>query len=907
MTKDITQHLSIKDKVKLFKELYTELSGYGCDGDTELAHINPYEAKLLKSIGGSGTVNQITGLREYKGGGSPPPPPPASQTVTQQSEFPEELKPFIKDVLGKAQAIQEKRESEGYIPFEGPQIASFTPEQEQAFAGISGLVGQGGQYFDPATRLAASSAIAPRQAEVEQFMSPYMQNVVEIQQREAKRQADVAAQQLGAQAVGAGGFGGSRQAILEAEQQRNLQQQLGDIQARGLASAYEDAQRRIAEQRGRELAASGQFMQLGQVAPQQQQRELTALEAVGAQRQAQSQRGLDIARQQFQEEQTFPERTLQQYQSVIRGFPLAPTTYQTSQQTIPAPSFLQQAAGLGTTAIGLAGAFGGFGRNAKAGGKVDPRSGLGSIVVKKQEGGNFLPPTRGRFTDPNYQNPIGRDIENLIEALGRGIIDPPTFESRMSELRRRANKVGMPEEKELTPRQRDFYKSRMIPRSPTSTSPVEARIAAQERKMGLSMADQPVTPSRETEEIARQQARARQLDNVSKMLSEREAAKGYDIGLGSKPSLETEEEARRQERAAQLANVSNILASRKAMEAGVDEYGRGFGTEQAKLNLPSSVTLDLKPPSAATPAVSDEMPSNAEMAGMREGLKDFAPLTSDPEAVPSAAPSTDKEEAVVAKQATNTFAQLPGSEIRDKLAKEFETLAASRKARLDARKKGLDSDRWLAVANLGANILAQPGGQTFLQAIGKGAKESGIIASLSKLNREEADIADKLDTIDLDTLMKKYQLSKDEAAEFARNRTEDRLNRKLEADIQYNTDRVKLLKQQGKIEEAKLVDKRNKEVRKLIQDVTKVPSKDQQKNITDVFKGYWKEIESTPEGKQISNLLETANIDLTKQQNITHLYQQTRLIQQAEGLDQRSAYRIALNNFLRGISPAKTQ
>ena len=51
----------------------------------------------------------------------------------------------------------------------------------------------------------------------------------------------------------------------------------------------------------------------------------------------------------------------------------------------------------------------------------------------------------------------------------------------------------------------------------------------------------------------------------------------------------------------------------------------------------------------------------------------------------------------------------------------------------------------------------------------------------------------------------------------------------------------------------------------------------------------------------------SANIDLTKQQNITHLYQQTRLIQQAEGLDQRSAYRIALNNFLRGISPAKTQ
>jgi hypothetical protein len=61
---------TVKEKVELFKQLYAELSGYGQDGDTELAHVNPYEVALLKSVGGSGTVNNITGLREYKGGGS---------------------------------------------------------------------------------------------------------------------------------------------------------------------------------------------------------------------------------------------------------------------------------------------------------------------------------------------------------------------------------------------------------------------------------------------------------------------------------------------------------------------------------------------------------------------------------------------------------------------------------------------------------------------------------------------------------------------------------------------------------------------------------------------------------------------------------------------------------------------
>jgi len=436
-TKHIIAELSVQEKICLYNALYEDLASKGIDGDTELAHVNKAEMDVLRAMGGSGTINPNTGLIQF-GGGSPPPPPPAASSVTQQTEFPTELKPYITDVLSKAQAIQEKRESEGYIPYQGPQVAAFTPEQEQAFTGISGLVGQGEQYFDPATRLAASSAIAPRAGEVQQYMSPYMQNVVDIQQREAQRQADVAAQQLGAQAVGAGAYGGSRQAILEAEQQRNLQTQLGDIQARGLAAAYEDAQRRIAEQRQRELSASGQFMQLGQAVPAQQQRELTALEAVGAQRQAQSQRGLDIARSEFEREQMFPEQTLQQYQSVIRGFPLAPTTYQTTQTTTPAPSYLQQAAGLGGLAATTIGAFGGF--KAKGGlvgrmqgGQVDQTKGLGSIVVKRNSGSRVAgqpmfasPPTfMGALSAgiPTYPDMDYSEIDKEREAYFSGIGD----------------------------------------------------------------------------------------------------------------------------------------------------------------------------------------------------------------------------------------------------------------------------------------------------------------------------------------------------------------------------------------------------------------------------------------------------------------------------------------------------
>jgi len=351
--------LSVAEKIELYNCLYEDLSGKGIDGDTELAHVNVEEMAVLRAMGGSGTINPHTNLIQFGGGGSPPPPPPATQTVTQQATIPDELKPFVTDALEKARAIQERREVEGYVPFSGPRIAEFAPEQTQAFESIKGLVGQGQQYFDPATRLTASSAFAPTAPQVSQFMNPYLQNVVDIQQREARRAADVERQQLGAQAVGAGGFGGSRQAIIEAEQARNLQQQLGDIQTRGLAAAYEDAQARLQQQRERERLAGAQFATLGQVAPGQAFRELSALEAIGAQRQQQQQQALDIAQQEYEIARTFPERTLQDYQSIIRGYaaPIPASTVERAQRTTPAPSFLQQAAGLGGLALGAAAAF----------------------------------------------------------------------------------------------------------------------------------------------------------------------------------------------------------------------------------------------------------------------------------------------------------------------------------------------------------------------------------------------------------------------------------------------------------------------------------------------------------------------------------------------------------------------
>jgi hypothetical protein len=117
----------------------------------------------------------------------------------------------------------------------------------------------------------------------EQFMSPFVQNVVNVQQREALRQADIAGTQRGAQAVRAGAFGGSRQAIMDAEAQRNLAQQLGDIQATGSQAAFEQAQRQFNAEQGIGLQGQVSNQQAGLTAGGQNLSAQLATQQLGTQ------------------------------------------------------------------------------------------------------------------------------------------------------------------------------------------------------------------------------------------------------------------------------------------------------------------------------------------------------------------------------------------------------------------------------------------------------------------------------------------------------------------------------------------------------------------------------------------------------------------------------------------------
>jgi|688.fasta_scaffold167105_2 hypothetical protein len=133
----------------------------------------------------------------------------------------------------------------------------------------------------PAERIQTQTFAQPGSAEA--FMSPYMQNVVNIQQREAQRQADIAATSRGQKYARAGAFGGARQAIENAEAARNLAMQKGDIQAMGTQQAYQQAQQQFNQEQQARLAAQQANQQAGLAVGQQNLASQLGVQQLGTQ------------------------------------------------------------------------------------------------------------------------------------------------------------------------------------------------------------------------------------------------------------------------------------------------------------------------------------------------------------------------------------------------------------------------------------------------------------------------------------------------------------------------------------------------------------------------------------------------------------------------------------------------
>lgn len=326
----------------------------------------------------------------------------------QQYTTPQSYKDALESILGEAKKIYETKKGEGYQQYGGPRIAGFSPDELAAMQGIAGLVGSGQRYFDPAAALTMGQTEKFTSGTAQQYMSPYQQAVVDVEKREAIRQAQPQMQEIGAAATRAGGFGGSRQAILEAEAQRNLQQRLGDIQTRGSQSAYETGLRSFEAQKERERAAASGLASLGQAAPRQALAELTALSGIGEAQRGMTQAGYDIGYEEFQKQQQYPYNLLGQYQSTVYGYP-----YQSYQQFQPQskPSSSQNLAGI-LGAIGKVGTGFGF---FNSGGRIAYQSNGGlSGMIKQMATGTMV----GEDVSPAGQAKAEQtELVNLLKAM----------------------------------------------------------------------------------------------------------------------------------------------------------------------------------------------------------------------------------------------------------------------------------------------------------------------------------------------------------------------------------------------------------------------------------------------------------------------------------------------------------
>lgn len=238
------------------------------------------------------------------------------------------------------------------------------------------------------------------------FMSPYMQNVVDAQQREAARRSNILGTEQAGQAVKAGAFGGARAGLLEAERQRNLATQMGDIQAQGLQSAFQNAQQQQlnAQQQAMQgyttgiqgygqgiqgqTGAYGQAAQgagtLSNIGGQQlgaQQSIANLQNTFGQQQQQNQQQIINQAMQNYNLQRMYPQQQLQWINSMLSGLPVSSTGQVTN---IPAPSLVSQIAGLGTAAVGAYGLGNKLGLFKKGGRiKSDPAGGIASIGLSK--------------------------------------------------------------------------------------------------------------------------------------------------------------------------------------------------------------------------------------------------------------------------------------------------------------------------------------------------------------------------------------------------------------------------------------------------------------------------------------------------------------------------------------------
>jgi hypothetical protein len=334
-----------------------------------------------------------------------------TSTSTQTAELPEWARGYAKEALAKGQTLTDVNQNP-YQAYTQPRIAGFSPMQQQAMQNAQGMTvaPQIGQGTAAATMAGLGGLGVAGQAnpygfqnQVGGYMNPYMNQILAPQLAEANRQYDIGATKQQSAATQAGAFGGSREAIMAAENERNRNTGLNQIYGQGLNTAYTNAQNQYNQNLQNQLAgfgmanqAAGQLGQLGQT-QYGQNMGINQLQAqYGGQQQALAQQGLTQAYSDFQNERNYPYKQLGFMSDLIRGLPLGQQSTKSVYE--PPGSISGQIAGLGMGALGLS-QLGKFATGAAEGGLMDSYADGGEVQGYAGGGSSYA---GSKLNDPNY-------------------------------------------------------------------------------------------------------------------------------------------------------------------------------------------------------------------------------------------------------------------------------------------------------------------------------------------------------------------------------------------------------------------------------------------------------------------------------------------------------------------------
>lgn len=237
---------------------------------------------------------------------------PAGGTATQS--LADWVAPYVGNMLGQAYAIS----NQPYQVYQGPTVADTSQIQKNVFSGLGSLTvpqtmgqsftSEGTMAVPQATTAGPLQDVSAGTGIAAQYMNPYLQSVLQPQLAEMRRQAQINLQPSMAKLTQAGGYGGSREALMRTESDRNLLDAMTGAIGKGYASAFDTGRQQFNTEQG------------------QAKDLVNMLSQAGAQQRAIEQEGLTADYNEFLAQRDYPMRNVQFLQSMLQGLPVGKVT-----------------------------------------------------------------------------------------------------------------------------------------------------------------------------------------------------------------------------------------------------------------------------------------------------------------------------------------------------------------------------------------------------------------------------------------------------------------------------------------------------------------------------------------------------------------------------------------------------